>query len=395
MPKHIRPSTGLNDAEFEHALLMDRVEAARRFLPRSGMYAAIGLAVFGFYDYITDPRHFLAAWQWRGLGVLILLCVVWFSRQRWRLGFTAFSVLMAVPPAVLVWALVLVATEVDTGLLRYSGSIALMLTLSGAWFFRKRTFFSFQLLSLIGIWLLSRRYSGAITQQVLQVTCLVGSLCGALFYDLLYRLSRRALRLQLELHTESRTDMLTALPNRRAFMERAQHQMMRNKSKQKPFSVLLIDADHFKQINDHYGHDVGDRTLQTLASIVANSLGGPTDCGRLGGEEFAVMLDRDTQQALEFAQALVLQVAQFDWQLETLPSMQISIGVASLAEPDQSLTDLLKRADHALYAAKNAGRNRASLAEQATRQTSLAEQATRQTSLAEQATRKTTLPPNA
>jgi diguanylate cyclase (GGDEF)-like protein len=362
MPNQPRPSTGLNDAEFENALLMDRVEAARRFLPRSGLYAAIGLAVFGFYDYISDPRHFLAAWQWRGLGVLILLGVVWLSRMRWRLGFTAFSLLMAVPPAVLVGALALAATEVDTGLLRYAGSIALMLTLSGAWFFRKRTFFSFQVLSLVGIWLLSRQYAGAITQQVLQVTCLVGSLCGALFYDLLYRLSRRALRLQLELHTESRTDMLTALPNRRAFMERAQHQMMRNKSKQKPFSVLLIDADHFKRINDQHGHDIGDRVLQALASILANALGGPSDCGRLGGEEFAIMLELDAPKALEFANALVIQVAQFDWPLESLPSVRVSIGVASLANDDRSLTDLLKRADQALYASKNLGRNRASLA---------------------------------
>jgi diguanylate cyclase (GGDEF)-like protein len=360
MPKRERPNIGLNSLEFERALLMDRVEAARRFLPRAGLFAAAGLTIFGLYEYLTDPRHYLQAWKWRGLGVLILLITVLISRI--RLSFIWFSVLMCVPPVVMVWSLALVATEVDTGLLRYTGSISLMLAISGAWFFRKRTFYAFQLVSLMGLYGLSRQYAGTITQQVLLVNCFVGCLCGAMVYDLMYRLSRRALRLQLELHTESRTDPLTALPNRRAFLERADEQLQRAKRRQKPFCVALVDADHFKHINDQLGHDAGDAVLQTLANILANAMGSPSLCGRLGGEEFALLLEMDAEAGLEFANKLVEEFRDYDWALEGLPKVGVSIGIAAAENSDQSVADLLKRADQALYVSKNTGRGRASLA---------------------------------
>jgi diguanylate cyclase (GGDEF)-like protein len=340
---------------------MDRVEAARRFLPRMGIYAALGVAIFGFYDYATDSRHYLFAWKWRGAGIALLILTVWLSRL--KLGVSAFSLLMFLPPMVLVWTSAMAATEVDTGLLRYAGGIALMLTVSGAWFFRKRTLLTFQVCCLAGLWWLSKRYAGAITQQVLMLTCIVGSLCALLIYDLLRRLSSRALRLQLELHTESRTDPLTALPNRRAFLERANELMQRAKRRQKPLCVALVDADHFKRINDQFGHDVGDSVLQTLANILANAMSSPAPCGRLGGEEFAVLLELDADAAIAFSHGLVREVRDYNWSGEALPAVEVSIGVAAVEDTDQNVADLLKRADQALYHSKNTGRGRASFAE--------------------------------
>ena len=156
----------------------------------------------------------------------------------------------------------------------------------------------------------------------LLLLCLLGILCGSLFLDFLSRLSRRALRLQLELKTESRTDALTGLPNLRAFLEDAEGGWQRAIRRSKSIAVMFIDADHFKQINDQFGHDVGDAVLQALASAIANTLAGPQPCGRLGGEEFGVLLqDITLLDACAQAERVRAGVQQFGWALEQLPQM--------------------------------------------------------------------------
>jgi diguanylate cyclase (GGDEF)-like protein len=357
MTKRLRPSTGLNARQFELALLEDRIDSARRFLPRSAVLAAMGLIVFIGLDIATDPANFKNALRWRILGAILMLLVA--ALTRLNLGRAAFSALMLVPPTLLVWSVALAATELNGGIGAYAGGIALMLTLGSAWLFRKRTFVAFHLCNLLGLWLLVRTHVNAADLRELLVICLLGSLCGALFFDFIYRLSRRALRLQLELKTESRTDALTGLPNRRAFLERAEDLAQRAKRRGKYIAVLLIDADHFKRINDSLGHDVGDASLQALASALANAMGGPVDCGRLGGEEFAAIAqDLDADAASALAHRLVRQIREFAWGAEGLPKLTVSIGVCCANHCDQ-LSTLLRCADLALYEAKNAGRNRA------------------------------------
>src|SRR5262249_32795357 len=124
-------------------------------------------------------------------------------------------------------------------------------------------------------------------------------------------------------------------------------------------ALLLIDADHFKHINDEYGHEAGDAALQCIATTLRRELRGEDLLGRLGGEEFVVILpDADESAALTGADRLRLAVenTEFAARGQCVP-LRVSIGVAALVA-DDDLPALLRRADRAMYAAKRAGRNR-------------------------------------
>lgn len=154
-------------------------------------------------------------------------------------------------------------------------------------------------------------------------------------------------------------DPLTGLFNRRAFFERAQQEFERCRRHRSNLAVLMVDIDHFKAINDHYGHLSGDRVLQRVADVIAASLRPEDTIGRYGGEEFAVLVPgADLQAAVALATRVQREMAR-----ERIPHdheplhITASVGVASLGAEDASLQSLLKRADDALYAAKRAGRN--------------------------------------
>ncbi|MEW6132230.1 MAG: GGDEF domain-containing protein [Pseudomonadota bacterium] len=123
----------------------------------------------------------------------------------------------------------------------------------------------------------------------------------------------------------------------------------------------MIDIDHFKNINDAHGHKVGDIVLQELANILRNTFRTVDVIGRIGGEEFAVVLpETELQQALEVAERLRMNAAEADLeQAAGLPlHFTVSVGVVALAGRDISLGNLLDLADTALYEAKQGGRNR-------------------------------------
>ena len=356
-----RLTTGLNSASFERALLADRLETARRFLPQASVFAALVLILFAALDVAVDAANWRSAFAVRLAGALVLVALALLVRRRmpgWLL-----ETLLCLPPLVLVCTVAGAAAMLQQGFARYFGGIALMFTLSGAWLTRPQTFVATNVLAFFVVCSLAwaHQVRGAVLQDLLW-TSLLGVLCGGIFYDFLLRANRRALGLQLELKTESRTDMLTGLPNRRAFLERAEDMAHRSRRRGRCLSVLLIDADHFKAVNDQYGHDAGDAVLQCLASAIANALDGPSNCGRLGGEEFAVLVpDLRSDAALELGEKLCAAVRQFDWELENLPKLTVSIGVASSEAPELFAT-MLRAADQALYAAKNQGRDRACLA---------------------------------
>ena len=128
-----------------------------------------------------------------------------------------------------------------------------------------------------------------------------------------------------------------------------------------PLSLFMIDIDHFKGVNDTYGHQVGDVVLQKLGALCRDTLRDVDRIGRVGGEEFAVVLpETDERQALEVAERLRQSVASTDIPLERgLPlRITLSIGVTSLIGTSANIDTLLGQADGALYEAKRAGRNR-------------------------------------
>ena len=158
-------------------------------------------------------------------------------------------------------------------------------------------------------------------------------------------------------------DGLTGIPNRRHFDQAFEIEHQRSLRDSQPLSVVMIDIDYFKLFNDHYGHGAGDQCLQKVATALNGSLLRAADqVFRYGGEEFIVLLSNtDAQGAVDVAERLRLAVEELAIGHEyssTAPIVTLSLGTATLNPPDTSPTDLLKRADEALYAAKEAGRNR-------------------------------------
>ena len=163
------------------------------------------------------------------------------------------------------------------------------------------------------------------------------------------------------------TDYLTKLPNRRHIYAQAAKYFQQALKHQSPFSVIIFDADHFKKINDNFGHELGDRALMTIANAGRTLSGNKDLVGRIGGEEFLILLpNTDATRALALAHQLQNHISCLSAQ--NLPAelkLTVSAGVATLepqnntedAYQDKDFATLLKRADNALYEAKNAGRN--------------------------------------
>jgi diguanylate cyclase (GGDEF)-like protein len=162
-----------------------------------------------------------------------------------------------------------------------------------------------------------------------------------------------------QLQHASRQDALTGLLNRRAFDEALDAEVQRSRRMGEPFSVLMIDVDRFKAINDRHGHAAGDRALQHLATLLAGHMRDIDRVGRYGGEEFVVLLP-----ATELSEAVItaerlrqdVQALPARWQEHPL-ALSISVGVAQWHGQGDSAPSLLARSDEALYRAKQAGRN--------------------------------------
>jgi diguanylate cyclase (GGDEF)-like protein len=170
-------------------------------------------------------------------------------------------------------------------------------------------------------------------------------------------------RVEQEMRCLASYDSLTGLLSRHAFFDNANNYVSLARREHKPFSVMIIDLDHFKSINDRYGHPAGDAVLKLFADVV-NSVARRSDIvGRLGGEEFAVLLPSTaTAEALDFSErlhaAINKAVLKFN---ETAIRYTASIGLTEFdIESEDRIDDLLARADLALYQAKQAGRNQTS-----------------------------------
>lgn len=160
------------------------------------------------------------------------------------------------------------------------------------------------------------------------------------------------------------TDPLTELMNRRHFFELAERELEQTRRSDRPLSFIMLDIDHFKQVNDVHGHLVGDAALIALATLLKDQLRKVDFCGRYGGEEFVLCLpDTPMEGALEVAERIRLEVTSVEVPTPDGPPLTftISLGIAQ-NRSDKIVEDILKRADKALYQAKEAGRNQSKTA---------------------------------
>jgi two-component system, cell cycle response regulator len=161
----------------------------------------------------------------------------------------------------------------------------------------------------------------------------------------------RQQQLVRQFEQQANTDPLTGLQNRRAL-----ESILKNRNSQ-PLLVIMFDLDHFKTINDTYGHAVGDQVLQTIAQLMKHTFRHQDQLVRYGGDEFIVVLDQNRQPE-KFAERFQASVAKHNWSLIAPGlSLSISLGVALQCE-GETQAQTLTRCDQAMYNAKRAGRNR-------------------------------------
>jgi diguanylate cyclase (GGDEF)-like protein len=153
-------------------------------------------------------------------------------------------------------------------------------------------------------------------------------------------------------------DELTGIPNRRQFMQVAERDIAAAIRAGRPLAALMVDIDHFKAVNDTFGHPTGDDVIRTVATRLAGQIRATDLIGRYGGEEFAAVL-QDAEFGATLPDRMRTCIAELPIDTRSGPlTVTVSIGVARLRDDDTNLKDLLARADQALYEAKRAGRNR-------------------------------------
>lgn len=187
------------------------------------------------------------------------------------------------------------------------------------------------------------------------IVIIVSAPLGSFLVGLNYRLKQAAILLDVA----SRQDDLTGLFNRNEFYLQAQRQITLCDPTRSAGAILYIDADHFKSINDRYGHAVGDSVLQEIGILLRSVVGEWDFAARFGGEEFAIFLtNADIGKADWLAHKILMGMREISNHLR-IPDLNVTVSVGiAIHEPGQMLEEALVAADKCLYAAKNQGRNR-------------------------------------
>lgn len=163
-------------------------------------------------------------------------------------------------------------------------------------------------------------------------------------------------RVNVILENQATTDALTGIGNRRKFLEVLQAKILEEKRYGMPLALIFFDIDHFKRVNDTYGHDAGDCVLQELSAIVSSMIRQTDIFARFGGEEFVILVhNNDVKSGQELAEKIREHIEQHHF--PQIGTVTCSFGVAQFY-PEDTAESIIKRADDAMYAAKEAGRNR-------------------------------------
>lgn len=337
---------------YEHQALL-RIPLLRRFLALTALLTLL----FCGWDRVVDPGAWGSNLVYRGLGALLLL---WLARKLPdRPGALNFDRLVFGFALGYSLYLIFLLSHLSQGLTLGMPCLSVFLTLCCFLVVHSR--------HALGLVLVLAAVSWASWQSGLALLVLCSHLivlalslgCGSLLARVFEHSARRQFELERQLDHEARSDSLTGLLNRRALGEILDQEFDRARRYERPFSLLLLDIDHFKRVNDQLGHDVGDEVLRRVARTCARSLRSSDRLGRWGGEEFLVLLPETLPgEALALAERLRCTVGS-DSGLARGQAVQVtvSLGVTSL-KAGESWEATYARLDSALYEAKRSGRNR-------------------------------------
>jgi diguanylate cyclase (GGDEF)-like protein len=226
-------------------------------------------------------------------------------------------------------------------------------------------------LSTLALFLSGRRLADPVTANLIWETMILTNVIGIVVSTRFYRLRRRQYlawveleRVRDELHVMATVDGLTGVMNRRRFLEIAETELARSRRYGRPLSMIAVDLDHFKDVNDTLGHAAGDDVLAALARTLQDQTRRQDVVGRIGGEEFAVILPETTgEAAVELAERMRVNLSAVKLAVGGVPlTVTASLGVVQVRATDRTVEAALQRADAALYQAKRGGRDRVAAA---------------------------------
>ena len=347
-------------SEFESEFRESRIQTLISVNLKTYWAIAIIVPAFGIWDYYADPMNWRRAFVVRIVGAVIVVATGLYQNLPGK-G-RSLPLMSKVRLVVAALASIIAAALLDRG---YGFGVAglIVIFLTGPYVaVDSKDLLRTNLAGLLAVALAMLvvpldPFDIAGTVVFVALAVVVSTLLGRV----LEASNRRAFTLELEQHRDARTDSLTGLANRRAMQERGRVELKRARRTRTPVSVILADLDHFKNINDKFGHEAGDDALFQVARILRESLRESDLLGRWGGEEFMVVLPGTPGAgATEVAERMrgAIAAAKFEGLSD---GATISLGVASseLVEDHAMEWDLLiKEADQRLYRAKHEGRNR-------------------------------------
>jgi diguanylate cyclase (GGDEF)-like protein len=328
------------------------------------LVAAMVLA-FSLWDWFVDPHNWRTALAWRLAGVAVIIGCGF--AQRWSRRADFAPAIAKVRFAASTIAVTAALAVLDRGFLVGIGGLVAVFFAGPYIAIDRRDYLKLNAVPFLVVagvmWAKDLdRFTVINAWSFLSLSLVVGLLLARMFESS----NRRAFALEEALSREARTDSLTGIDNRRALDERGLYELRRGSRNGKPTSVILLDIDHFKRINDNYGHTIGDRVIQAVAHNLSTTLRATDRIGRWGGEEFLVILpETEAEEGAQLAERMRAAIAIMPVLKMPIIKTSISLGLASAAvhgtaagEVEETWSELLKAADDALHRAKEEGRNR-------------------------------------
>lgn len=350
----------LQPVHLDSELVRKHEADVEHMLPGVGAVFGICIVVFAFWDFVIEPEIAFESLAIRSLAVLLgSLIYLPEVKRRWHVLMRAGFMFSVFATGVIISELQVIHPSSVAGITACVATLSLISI-------RIRTFLSMAAFPSM-VFVVTALYRLPPLEAINALMMYLVAVVIALVVMLAARdFRRRSSRLEQELVRLSRHDSLTGAFNRRYVTELSLRELDMARRHRRPLAVAMLDIDHFKQINDTYGHDIGDRVIQAMARVCAANLRGTDYFGRFGGEEFIVVMPETGPAAgLEVADRLRNRVEASSVDSPQGPvRFTVSIGVAVL--PPGAPGDwhsLLKQADIALYKGKATGRNRVVLSE--------------------------------